>query len=52
MVQSPHKEPKPHKASADLITHNPSVRTDLSTDRTVSYIVKDLEIALTQQPLR
>ena len=40
MVQSPPKEPKPHKPSADIIIHDPSVRIDLSTDRTVDDIVK------------
>ena len=32
-VQSTQKEPKPHEPSADLITHDPSVRMDLSTNR-------------------
>ena len=42
-VQSPPKEPKPLKPSADIITPDPSVRTDLSTNGTVDAIVKDLE---------
>ena len=52
LVKSTHKEPKPHEPSADIITRNPSVRTDLSTYRTVNDIVKDLENAPSQQPLR
>ena len=52
MVQSPHKEPKPHEPSTDLITRSPSVRMDISADRTVDDIVKDLENAPSQQPLR
>ena len=52
MVQSPHKEPKPHKPSADLITHDSSVRMDLSIDRVIDDIVKDLENVPNQQPLR
>ena len=52
MIQSLHKEPKPHKPSADIITPNPSVIMDLSTDRVVDDIVKDLENAPSQQPLR
>ena len=52
MVQSPPKEPKPLEPLADIITHDPSVRTDLSADRTVDTIVKDLENTPSQQPLR
>ena len=52
MVQSPCKEPKPLKPSADIIICNPSVRTDSSTSKTVDDIVKDLENTPSQQPLR
>ena len=52
MVQSPRKEPKPLEPSADIITHDPSVRTGSSTGKTVDNIVKDLENAPSQQPLR
>ena len=51
-VQSPCTEPKPLEPLADIITHNPSVRTDLSASKTVDDIVKDLENAPSQQPLR
>ena len=51
-VQSPCKEPKPLKPSADIITCDPSVRTESSTGKTVDNIVKDLENAPSQQPLR
>ena len=51
-VQSPHTEPKPFERLADIITCDPSVRIDLSADKTVDDIVKDLENAPSQQPLR
>ena len=52
MVQSPPKEPKPLEPLVDIITHDPSVRTVLSADGTVDEIVKDMENAPNQQPLR
>ena len=51
-VQSPRKESKPLEPSADIITCDPSVRTESSTSKTVDDIVKDLENAPSQQPLR
>ena len=51
-VQSPPKEPKPLEPSADIMTHDPSVRMDLSANRTVDDIVKYLENAPSQQLLR
>ena len=51
-VQSPQQEPKPLKTSADIITHDPSVRTKSSSGKTVDDIVKDLENAPSHQPLR
>ena len=52
MVQSPHKELKPLKPSADIITRDPSVRTESSAGKTVDDVVKDLENAPGQKPLR
>ena len=51
-VQSPRKEPKPLEPSANIITCDPSVRTESSAGKTVDDIVKDLENALSHQPLR
>ena len=51
-VQSPRKEPKPLEPSADIITHDPSMRTESSAGKIVDDIVKDLENAPSQQPLR
>ena len=51
-VQSPRKEPKPLEPSADIITRDPSMRMESSTGKTVDNIVKDLENAPSQQPLR
>ena len=51
-VQSPHQEPKPLKPSAAIIIDDPSVRTESSAGKTVDDIVKDLENALSHQPLR
>ena len=52
MVQSPRKEPKPLKPSADIITCDPSVRMESSAGKTVDDIVKDLENVPSHQPLR
>ena len=51
-VQSPQKELNPLETSADIITRDPSVRTESSAGKTVNNIVKDLENAPSHQPLR
>ena len=51
-VRSSHKDPKPLEPSADIITRNSSVRMESSASNTVDDIVKDLENAPSQQPLR
>ena len=51
-VQSPQQEPKPLETSTDIITRDPSVRTESSAGKTVDDIVKDLENAPSHQPLR